>query len=165
MAPFRLASAARGMMREIHGREAPMHVDGSCFCGHVTFEAEVDPGSVLACHCTDCQTLSSSAFRLTVPALPGTFRLLTGEVRTFVKIADSGNRRSLGFCPQCGTSIYSAPAGELTRDTFFGLRIGTLRQRRQLPPRKQYWTRSRQHWLDEIPGLESFEAEEPFRAR
>ena len=54
----------------------PMHVDGNCFCGYLTFEAEIDPASVQLCHCSDCQIFSSSAFRIVVPARPGSFRML-----------------------------------------------------------------------------------------
>jgi len=38
-----------------------MKIDGHCHCGQITFEAEVDPNSVMICHCTDCQRLSGSA--------------------------------------------------------------------------------------------------------
>jgi hypothetical protein len=40
-----------------------MKIDGRCRCGNITFEAEVDPATVVICHCTDCQTPSGSAFR------------------------------------------------------------------------------------------------------
>jgi hypothetical protein len=30
-------------------------------------KAEIDPSRVDICHCTDCQTLSGSAYRTTVP--------------------------------------------------------------------------------------------------
>jgi len=35
-----------------------MKVQGSCHCGRITYEAEVDPGRVSLCHCTDCQTVT-----------------------------------------------------------------------------------------------------------
>ena len=40
-----------------------MKVDGGCHCGNITYRAEIDPDKVLICHCTDCQTLSGSAYR------------------------------------------------------------------------------------------------------
>lgn len=46
-----------------------MKIDGACHCGDIRFEAEVDPGKVLICHCSDCQTLSGSAYRSVVPAM------------------------------------------------------------------------------------------------
>ena len=45
-----------------------MKIDGSCHCGAIRYEAEVDPGDVSICHCTDCQKLTGSAFRVTVAA-------------------------------------------------------------------------------------------------
>jgi len=45
-----------------------MKIDGHCHCGEITFEAEVDPDALNICHCTDCQTLSGSAFRANIAA-------------------------------------------------------------------------------------------------
>ena len=53
-----------------------MRVDGSCHCGAITYEAEVDPEKVMICHCTDCQTLSGSSFRTVALTAEGSFRLL-----------------------------------------------------------------------------------------
>ena len=134
-----------------------MKVDGRCHCGFLSYVAEVDPEQVEICHCTDCQTLSGSAFRVVVPAEPGTFKLLSGEPRTYVKTAESGNRRIQAFCPECGTSIYSTAVAEGPQR--IGLRVGALLQRDQLPPKIQYWTRSRQHWVTGISALPSVEKE------
>jgi hypothetical protein len=134
-----------------------MRVDGACFCGAITFEAEIDPGSVGLCHCTDCQRIASSAFRVVAEARPGSFRLLSGKPTIYVKTAESGRRRSLAFCPICGTAIYSGPADGDSE--FFGLRAGTLRQYRQLVPRHQYWRRSAVPWLHDLAGLPAEETE------
>jgi hypothetical protein len=40
-----------------------MKIDGACHCGYITYEPEVDSNKTVICHCTDCQTLSGSAFR------------------------------------------------------------------------------------------------------
>jgi hypothetical protein len=89
-----------------------MKVSGRCYCGQISFEAEIEPDKVRVCHCTDCQTLSGSAFRTNVPVVQGTFVLRKGEPKTFFKPADSGNRIVHAFCPDCGTPIYSAVPGE-----------------------------------------------------
>ncbi|MGB0630429.1 MAG: GFA family protein, partial [Alphaproteobacteria bacterium] len=44
-----------------------MKINGSCVCGSITYEAEVDPDKVGLCNCTDCQKFSGSAFRVGVP--------------------------------------------------------------------------------------------------
>src|SRR5215471_6506019 len=111
----------------------------------IRYEAEVDPAKVVICHCADCQTLSGSAFRTVVPAFEGTFRLLSGEPKIYVKTGENGNSREQTFCADCGTPIYSAPGGGV--DKVVGLRVGTIRQRDQLVPSDQYWFRSSQAWL------------------
>src|SRR5471032_1808170 len=80
-----------------------MKIEGGCHCGGIRFEAEVDPATVVICHCTDCQTFSGSAFRTVVLTKPGTFALLAGAPTVYVKTAESGNRRQQTFCPTCGT--------------------------------------------------------------
>src|SRR3954463_5227240 len=55
-----------------------MKVHGSCHCGAIAYEAEVDPARVVICHCVDCQTLSGAAIRASVPAPAEDFRLLRG---------------------------------------------------------------------------------------
>ena len=84
-----------------------MKIDGHCHCGEITFEAEVDPDAFNICHCTDCQTLSGTAFRVNIPAPTEHFVLLSGTPKTYVKTAESGNKRLHAFCGSCGTPIYA----------------------------------------------------------
>jgi hypothetical protein len=76
-----------------------MKIDGACHCGDITFNAEIDPAQVLICHCTDCQTLSGSAYRTVVPVTGDSFNLLSGTLKTYIKTAADGTRRSQTFCP------------------------------------------------------------------
>jgi len=137
-----------------------MKVDGRCHCGSITYEAEVDPEKVVVCHCTDCQSLSGTAFRSAVPTMPDTFRLLSGTPKVYVKTAESGNQRTQTFCPDCGSPIYSGPAS--ADATVLSLRVGTLRQRDQLAPRDQFWSRSAQAWLQNIASIHSHEKQPVF---
>ena len=125
-----------------------MHITGSCHCGAIRYEAEVDPGQVSACHCTDCQVLTGAAFRISIRALPGTFRLVAGTPRVYTKTADSGRRREQGFCEACGSPIFATSPGPEPRD--YNVRVGTIHQRTELRPARQIWTRSRLPWLDDI---------------
>jgi len=140
-----------------------MKVDGGCHCGNIRYEAEINPGKVVICHCTDCQTLSGSAFRTVVPTIEGTFRLLSGAPKVYVKIGESGNKREQTFCPDCGTPIYSAPMGTATK--VVGLRVGTLCQRDQLIPSDQFWFRSSQTWLQHFPAINKREKQPVFDAK
>ena len=132
-----------------------MKIDGSCHCGFLTYEGETDPERVLICHCTDCQSLSGTAFRTLAPVGSDSFRFLSGEPTIYVKMAESGNKRELAFCPKCGSSIYSTATGEGPHD--FVVRVGTVRQRDQLVPKVQIWTRSEQHWLGDLASIRKIE--------
>jgi hypothetical protein len=80
-----------------------MKVTGRCHCGQISFEAEIDTAQVRICHCTDCQTLT-----------------------------ESGNKRAHGFCPDCGTPLYSTAPG--ADPASYGLRVGALDRRAELRP-------------------------------
>jgi hypothetical protein len=132
-----------------------MKIDGSCQCGAITFEAEVDPQRASICHCVDCQKFSGSAFRTSIPAQEGTFRVLSGEPKVYVKTAESGSKRAQGFCPDCGCSIYATAVGEGPKT--YNLRIGVISQSDQLPPRRQIWYRSRRPWLGDLTSIPTVE--------
>lgn len=133
-----------------------MKVEGACHCGFVTFAADVDPATATVCHCTDCQTLSGSAFRAGVRTLAGTFELRSGTPTIYVKTtAESGTKREHAFCPRCGTSIYATNLGDGPKS--HTLRLGTLRPREGIAPSRQIWTRSRAAWLDGLGAVASAE--------
>jgi hypothetical protein len=97
--------------------------------------------------------LSGTAFRTSVVADAGNFRLLSGELKAYVKTGDSGRRRAQTFCPTCGSPIYSTSADDQPGP--YNIRMGTVSQREQLVPRAQIWCRSAQPWLTvlkDIPG-------------
>ncbi len=124
-----------------------MKIDGACHCGHITYEAEVDPENIVICHCTDCQTLSGTAFRIVAHSKVGSFKLLSGQLKEYIKTGGSGAGRPQGFCPECGTPIYGTSVGGGPKA--HSLRVGTIRQRDTLVPTTQVWARSRQHWVPE----------------
>jgi hypothetical protein len=97
-----------------------MIVTGGCHCGEITYEAEVDPATVRVCHCTDCQRLTGTAFRVNISAQPETFKLKRGMPKNYVRTAVSGNECAHAFCPECGTPISATspeprPASAATR--------------------------------------------------
>lgn len=134
--------------------EESMKIEGGCHCGAITYKAEVDPEKTSICHCTDCQKLTGTAFRVTVP-VPEDKIAFSGTPKIYVKTAESGNKRAQAFCPECGSHLYAASVGEGPK--VYGLRAGTSDQREQLVPRRQIWHRSALHWLPEFEGVETFE--------
>jgi len=137
-----------------------MHIDGACHCGLITFTAEIDPARVMVCHCSDCQVLSGAPFRVSVAAPIETF-MLHGQPKTYVKVAESGNRRAQLFCPECATPLFAmAPENA----PFVIIRLGCVRQRAQLTPAVQLWQRSAMPWLSELPNVPATQKQEGFLA-
>ena len=133
-----------------------MKVDGGCMCGAIKIEAEANAENTQICHCTDCQTSSGTAFRVSVPVSGATLRL-TGKPATYLKTtADSGKPRLQAFCGQCGSPIYSTTPGDGVQPSYM-LRVGVLRQRDQFVPRKQIWWRSARNWVTALGGVPQFE--------
>jgi len=128
-----------------------MKVDGHCLCGHVRYEAVIDPAMVAICHCTDCQTHSGTAYGVVVGIVDQQFHLQQGTLKVFGKTADSGTIRALAFCPECGTRIHASTPGDSSR--FFGLRVGTVRQRDQLKPTVQAWSGSALDWSHDLRSI------------
>ena len=78
----------------------PINVNGNCHCGKIKISGKVEPGMVIACHCTDCQQFSGAPFRPVVIIKKDDI-IVEGQVTEYSKIADSGNERIQGFCGTC----------------------------------------------------------------
>ena len=138
-----------------------MKIDGACLCGQFRYEAEINPDNVAVCHCTDCQVHSATAFRVGAMVAVDKFKIVAGVLKTYVKTAESGSKRALSFCPDCGTSIHGA---DPVSPKHYSLRLGTARQWPQLEPKLQMWRRSAVNWLSRVDGLKSFDTQ-PERRR
>jgi hypothetical protein len=89
-----------------------------------------------------------------VQAPAANFRLLTGLPKVYVKIADSGARRRHAFCANCGTPVSASADSE--SPPLYSLRVGCLRQRAMLPPKRRIWCKSALDWAQDVsnvPGI------------
>jgi hypothetical protein len=129
-----------------------MKVDGRCHCGAIAYTAEVDPAMAAICHCADCQSFSGSPFRASAPTKVEDFHLLSGAPKSYVKTADSGARRLQAFCGECGSPIY---ASDVEKPKILHLRLGGLRQRSEIRPRRQIFQSSALPWAFDINALPS----------
>jgi len=129
-----------------------VEVNGACHCGAIRYRAEVDPERVTICHCTDCQALTGTAYRVSVAAPADAFQLLKGRPKLYIKLGDSGARRAQAFCADCGSPLYTYAADE-PEVTSYGLRVGGLQERRELLPRKRIWCASELAWSLDVSGV------------
>lgn len=127
-----------------------MNVTGQCHCGQLRYRSKVDPEKVSICHCTDCQVLTGCAYRISAHTRVEDFELLSGKLKIYVKVADSGAKRVQAFCPDCGTPLY---AEALENPTVRSLRVGSIDQRTAIAPRRQIWCRSALPWTADISKI------------
>ena len=106
--------------------------------------------SVHACHCTDCQRLSGSAFGLSMVLKRSNLELTRGEVRVN-EFSGSKNLMHRHHCEKCGVALWFSSPGY---EGIIAVKPGTLDDTSGLQPIAHMWYRSAQRWLqlaDDIP--------------
>ena len=125
--------------------------DGGCQCGEVRYRLEGEPIGLAVCHCTECQRQSGSAFGMSLVVPRDSFRLVSGELKTFTVLCDSGRKKNCAFCPSCGTRIYHRAI-----DPVLSVKPGTPDDTSWLSLGTHYWTKRKQHWLRIPEGARCF---------
>ena len=129
---------------------------GGCTCGALRYEVEKRPVALIACHCTECQRQSGSAFGMSLVLPKDAFRVTRGEPKTFTRKAQSGRDVHCGFCPDCGTRIYHDP---VYLEGTINIKPGTLDDTSWLDPAAHVWTGSKQAWVPIPEGARCFEGQ------
>ncbi|HZT87441.1 MAG TPA: GFA family protein [Stellaceae bacterium] len=133
---------------------------GGCLCGALRYEVTEPPVMTYACHCSDCQRITSSAFSLAITVPDAAFRLTNGEPRVVERVADSGRTVARWLCPECGCWIAGGPQpGAARGQRIRRVRAGTLDDRSWLRPTAHFWTRSKQPWVVLPEGSQIFETQ------
>jgi hypothetical protein len=119
-------------------------MDGGCGCGQVryTINASQLP-AVYACHCTDCQTQSGSAFALQMPVFEAMLSV-TGNIVSGERTQPSGAIGTVFACPKCLVRLYSKNS---TRPGMATIRAGTLDDSNRIAPKFHLWISSKQLWV------------------
>jgi hypothetical protein len=82
-------------------------VAGGCLCGAVRYESSVAPTEGYYCHCRMCQKHYGGLFGATARFSGATFQFTRNQPK-FHQSSDVARR---GFCPDCGTPMAFAFAG------------------------------------------------------
>jgi hypothetical protein len=125
---------------------------GGCQCGNIRYRLEGKIFRLNICHCKDCQRQSGSAFGMSLIVSPETFKLTSGELKTFQLNADSGRTKTCAFCPDCGVRIYNQTSA------LSSVKAGTLDDASWLAPDAHYWISRKQPWTtlpDDVPCFET----------
>lgn len=123
-------------------------LSGRCLCGCVSYALR--PGersAIYACHCTDCQTRTGSAFSEHMLVRLAELKV-EGATDSYDRQLADGSCASLVGCPVCKVRIYAANS---KRPGLATLRCGTLDQSAKVAPAAHFWIRGKQSWV-KIPS-------------
>lgn len=121
---------------------------GGCRCGQVRVAVSAPPILASACHCTGCQSMSASAFSLSLAIPAEGFAVTAGEP---VIGGLHGPTRHY-FCPRCMTWMFTQPAG---MDQLVNLRPSILDDHAWFEPSVEFWTAEKLPWAS-TPAVHSF---------
>ena len=124
-----------------------------CACGQVRYQINGEPMFTYACHCTDCQRTTGSAFVVHSTVAKDDFEI-EGETRAATLPTGSGAGYDLHFCTKCGTYVWCIY--HIRSDPVLIVRTGTLDDAAKLRPQAHIFTRSMQPWFtlpDDVPSF------------
>lgn len=116
---------------------------GGCPCGAIRYAVTAMPLALYACHCTDCQRKSGSAFALNMPVPANAFRIVQGTPKGWSSTGPSGEVTTAWFCGDCSGRLYGERP---SRPDAMTLRAGTLDDTSWLVPAVHLFMRSAQAW-------------------
>ncbi len=118
--------------------------EGQCQCGAVQYRVQGGAQTVFACHCTQCQRQSASAFGMALWVRDAQVALSGPPLQDWTRTTPSGKAMTGRFCTVCGTRLFhqvDLPGAPLS------IKPGTLNDTRALRPVAHIWTASKQPWV------------------
>ena len=122
----------------------PLPLNGRCQCGALQYSVSAAPIMIYACHCTNCQKQTGSAFVLSATIPEDSLSFTAGEPARTEWKSDSGTERFGLYCGGCGTRIAN---GQTPSIGFYSLRAGTFDDTSWVRPAGHIWMRSAQSWF------------------
>lgn len=121
---------------------------GRCRCGKVSFSVTQPPLLSMACHCTGCKRMSSSAFSLSLAVPTPGFQVVSGEP----VIGGLHGASKHYFCGYCMTWMFTRPEGI---EEFVNVRATMLDDCSWFVPFIETWTEEKLSWVT-TPAVHSF---------
>ena len=131
---------------------------GGCACGAIHYEISAEPIFQVDCQCRDCQRKSGTGHGsyLTFPDKRAV--TLKGEATRWDMVSDSGNVKTRGFCPTCGSPVYVAFAAA---PEMFTVHAASLDDPGRYAPQMVLYTVRGHGWDHVDPALPKFEKMPP----
>jgi hypothetical protein len=127
---------------------------GGCACGEIRYEISGEPIFSSHCQCRDCQRMSGSGHGSYLSFAGQHSVRLKGQATHWEVVGDSGNAKTRGFCPTCGSPVYLTSVG---MPDLFTVHAASLDDPSRFKPQVVMYTVSGHAWDRFDPALVRFE--------
>lgn len=117
----------------------------ACRCGQLRAIVTGEPVRVSVCHCLDCKKRSGSAFAVQA-RWPTEQIAIEGQSTTWLHHADSGNRITHHFCPECGSTVHYSIDGKF--DGLIAIPLGAFDDPCFASPAFSVWEERKCSWVE-----------------
>lgn len=126
---------------------------GQCLCGQVSYVISSEPLKMMQCHCDDCRKSTGTGHVSMVFFYKDQVEI-SGDVKGYDSVTDSGSTITRYFCPTCGSSIFGMNS---TSKNVIGVAAGTLDDSSWFKPEVIVFNKRKPDWdfMDEtVPTFE-----------
>jgi len=134
-----------------------MAITGGCLCRAVRYSIDGAALQTRSCWCRVCQYIGAGSATINA-CFPSAALTVSGEMRDYSMVADSGAVAHRRFCPTCGTHLFSASEA---RPHLVFVRVGSLDEPEGVHPDMTIWTASAPSWACFDPALPQLERQPP----
>ena len=117
-------------------------IEARCNCGALAVEVPGPSQLIVACHCTECQRLTGSPFRVGA-FYPAKDVKISGAANEFARDGSTGGKVRNSFCPNCGSTVYWK-ADRLPG--FIGVAVGCFADSSYPHPTRSIWEQTKHRW-------------------
>lgn len=127
--------------------------DAQCACGALRLTFSELPQLTALCHCFACQRRTGAPFSANA-FYPIDCVEISGPSTEFIRVADSGRKVRMHFCPACGSTVYwKADASP----SWIGVAVGSFAYPAFAAPTMSVFEQSKHEWVRLDETIESFQ--------
>ena len=127
-----------------------MTINGSCFCGAVTYKVEGKLLDARSCHCSMCRKAFSSQASAYALVDEKEFSWVSGE--DLLSSYESDNGAGLQFCSKCGSTLCGTYEGKIN-----GITLGCVEGDAEIQLESHIFVGSKASWETIAEGVPQYE--------
>ncbi len=126
--------------------------DAQCVCGRLRLTIRAPAQLVAVCHCLACQRRTGTTFSVNAFYAADGVEVL-GIASEFIRVAESGRKVRMYFCPTCGSTVYWKPDAD---PAIVGVAVGALGNPNFPAPSLSVFEQYRHRWVTLAEEVERY---------